>query len=111
MHTDFGRPGISPRTMLGAMIIKHMEKLDDRSVIGNTTDNDGKTGSSKQDNAPSGATDSEGGLSILNKGKLQLDATVSDQYITYPTDTKLLNVSCKQCEVLIDIYYLKINEF
>jgi len=33
MNTDFGRPGISPRIVLGALIIKHLEKLDDRGVI------------------------------------------------------------------------------
>lgn len=33
MNTTFGRPGVSPRAVLGAMIIKHIEKLDDRGVI------------------------------------------------------------------------------
>ena len=33
MNVDFGRPGISPRIVLGALIIKHLEKLDDRGVI------------------------------------------------------------------------------
>ena len=33
MTVDFGRPGISPRIVLGALIIKHIEKLDDRGVI------------------------------------------------------------------------------
>lgn len=33
-----------------------------------------------------------------NKGKLQMDATVADQYITYPTDSKILNSSRKQCK-------------
>src|SRR5674536_221471 len=33
MTVDFGRPGISPRIVLGALIIKHLEKLDDRGVI------------------------------------------------------------------------------
>ena len=33
MNADFGRPGISPRMVLGALIIKHIEKLDDRGVI------------------------------------------------------------------------------
>ena len=33
MTADFGRPGISPRIVLGALIIKHKEKLDDRGVI------------------------------------------------------------------------------
>ncbi|MFT6748011.1 MAG: IS5 family transposase [Glaciecola sp.] len=33
MDIKKGRPGISPRIVLGALIIKHLEKLDDRGVI------------------------------------------------------------------------------
>ena len=33
MDSSQGRPAVSPRVVLGAMIIKHMEKLDDRGVI------------------------------------------------------------------------------
>ncbi|HQK70124.1 MAG TPA: transposase [Bacteroidales bacterium] len=33
MSSASGRPGVSPRTLLGALIIKHLEKLDDRGVI------------------------------------------------------------------------------
>ncbi|MFO8162959.1 MAG: transposase [Desulfatiglandales bacterium] len=33
MDKGFGRPGVSPRTVLGALIIKHLENLDDRGVI------------------------------------------------------------------------------
>ena len=33
MTADFGRPGISPRIVLGSLIIKHKENLDDRGVI------------------------------------------------------------------------------
>lgn len=33
MDSSQGRPAVSPRIVLGAMIIKHMEKLDDRGVI------------------------------------------------------------------------------
>lgn len=40
-----------------------------------------------------------------NKGKLQMDATVADQYITFPTDSKILNESRKQCEKMIDKLY------
>ncbi len=39
MDTNTGRPGISPRIVLGALIIKHMEKLDDRSVIAAISEN------------------------------------------------------------------------
>lgn len=40
-----------------------------------------------------------------NKGKLQADATVADQYITFPTDAKLLNKSRKLLEKMIDKLY------
>lgn len=40
-----------------------------------------------------------------NKGKIQLDAAVADQYITHPTDSKILNQSRKQCEKMIDHLY------
>jgi hypothetical protein len=40
-----------------------------------------------------------------NKGKLQADATVADQYITFPTDAKLLNESRKKLEQMIDQLY------
>ena len=33
MNKSFGRPSISPRIVLRALIIKHIEKLDDRGVI------------------------------------------------------------------------------
>ena len=40
-----------------------------------------------------------------NKGKMQADATVADQYIKYPTDTNLLNESRKKLEGMIDKMY------
>jgi len=42
---------------------------------------------------------------LKNKGKLQVDATVADQYITYPTDPGLLNECRKKCEGMIDKLY------
>jgi hypothetical protein len=40
-----------------------------------------------------------------NSGRLQMDATVADQYITYPTDAKVLDSSRKQCDKIIDKLY------
>ena len=42
-----------------------------------------------------------------NKGKMQADATVADQYITYPTDSETLNQSRKKLEGIIDNLYIK----
>jgi len=147
MNPDFGRPGVSPRLVLGALIIKHKEKLDDRGVIAAIQENiymqffvglkefnpepifdpslfveirkrvgkdifdslnvkliksvseeqdkkhNNKKGNDDNDNTPS------------NKGRLQADATVADQYITYPTDNGILNQSRKQQEKIIDKLY------
>jgi len=145
MTADFGRPGISPRIVLGALIIKHLEKLDDRGVISAIQENiymqyfiglkeftphpvfdpslfvdirkrvgyelfdtltedliksvsqekDKKHNKKKKDDSDK----------PKNKGKMQADATVADQYITYPTDNGILNQSRKKCEKLIDKLY------
>jgi hypothetical protein len=42
---------------------------------------------------------------LPNKGKLKLDATVADQYITYPNDLGLLNKSREKTEKIIDTLF------
>lgn len=184
MNSGFGRPGLSPRMVLGALIIKHIEKLDDRGVIASIQENiymqyfiglkgfqtepifdpslfveirkrigsedfdelnvtliksvsaendkkhiqNSKKRRTKKDedqpqnrnkdttekeiaNADSNRVQSNTKETLPpNKGKLQLDATVADQYITYPTDTKLLNQSRKQCEKIIDTLHVQLRE-
>jgi len=151
MNTDIGRPGLSPRIVLGALIIKHRENLDDRGVIAAIQENvymqffvglKGfspdpvfdpslfvelrkrvgaktfdqlnadliKSVSQKDDQKhnskkPKGQDTDQKDSSPENKGKLQMDATVADQYITYPTDSNILNSSRKQCEKMIDKLY------
>jgi len=147
MNSEIGRPGLSPRMVLGALIIKHLEKLDDRSVISNIQENiymqyfvglkgfcpnpifdaslfvelRKRIGASTFDKLNSDLIksiskskdekqhskkdkDDYSGLPP-NKGNLQMDATVADQYITYPTDAKVLNSSRKHCEKIIDKLY------
>ena len=165
MKKDFGRPGISPRMVLGALIIKHIEKLDDRGVIQNIQENvymqffvglssfnpdpifdpslfvtirkrigaesfdalnialiqlisekeDAKhIKKHTNDNTSTQEPETSKGTQeqtiekpkIPNKGKLQMDATVADQEINYPTDTNMLRNSIKQSEKLIDKLYL-----
>jgi transposase, IS5 family len=148
MNNGFGRPGVSPRIVLGALIIKHLEKLDDRGVIQAIQENiymqyfvglkeftldpvfdpslfveirkrvgyelfdtlstdlirsvtekkDSKHNKKKK-------KDDGDGDEPKNKGKIQVDATVADQYITYPTDNGILNESRKKCEKMIDKLY------
>jgi len=146
MSSDSGRPGVSPRTVLGALIIKHLEKLDDRGVIQAIQENlymqyfvglkefkvdpvfdpslfveirkrvghkqfDTlnadliRTAKGYMDQKHNKKKKKEGTDEPSNKGKLQADATVADQYITYPTDNGILNESRKKCEGLIDELY------
>lgn len=146
MTVDFGRPGISPRIVLGALIIKHLEKLDDRGVIAaiqeniymqyfiglkeftvkpvfdpslfpeirkrvghevfdTLTTNLIKSVSQEKDKKHNKKKKDENSDEPKNKGKIQADATVADQYITYPTDNGILNQSRKKCEKLIDKLY------
>ena len=147
MNLETGRPGLSPRTVLGALIIKHMEKLDDRGTIAAIQENPymqyfvgleefnprpvfdpslfveirkrigyekfdkltkdlilSLSGNSDQKHNNSPAKKKEDG-SVKNKGRLQLAATVADQYITYPTDPGILNECRKKCEDMIDKLY------
>jgi len=146
MSADFGRPGISPRIVLGALIIKHLEKLDDRGVIAAIQENVYmqyfiglkeftphpvfdptlfvdirkrvghkmfdtlsadliKSVSQKKDKRHNKKNKKDDSDEPRNKGKMQADATVADQYITYPTDNGILNESRKKCEKLIDKLY------
>jgi transposase, IS5 family len=140
MTKNFGRPGISPRIVLGALIIKHIEGLDDRGVISAIHENPYmqyfigleefdpslfveirkrvgvdtfdalsveliQSFSSKGDKKNKGKKKDSSGDTPRNKGKMQADATVADQYITYPTDNGILNQSRKKCEKMIDSLY------
>lgn len=145
MNTEKGRPGISPRVILGALIIKHKENLSDEKTILAIQENIymqffvglegfqtkkifdsslfvtirkriGKTEfdilnaklikslSHKKDTQNKSKKNEDENLPP-NKGKLQADATVADQYITFPTDAKLLNSSRKELDKMIDNLY------
>lgn len=147
METGTGRPAISPRIVLGALIIKHIESLDDRGTIAIIQENPYmqyflgleefdpnqvfdpslfveirkrigheqfdqlnvaliKSSSHVQDqkhNQSPKKKDDQG--NPKNKGWLQMDATVADQYITYPTDPGILNECREKSEGMIDKLY------
>lgn len=145
MNTSQGRPGISPRIVLGALIIKHKENLSDektilaiqeniymqffvglegfqthkifdpslfvtiRKRIGKTAFDDLNTqlikSLSHKKDVKNNLKKKEGENHPPNSGKLQADATVADQYITFPTDAKLLNSSRKKLDEMIDKLY------
>lgn len=147
METGTGRPPISPRIVLGALIIKHIESLDDRGAIAIIQENpymqyflgleefdpnpvfdpslfveirkrigheqfdqlntaliksSSKSGDQKHNQSPK-KKDNDG--DPQNKGRLQTDATVADQYITYPTDPGILNECREKSECMIDKLY------
>ena len=145
MDVKIGRPGINPRTILGALIIKHKEALSDQGTIEMIQENIymqffvGLEGfqtkpifdsslfvtirkrlgkktfdelneyliqnlSAKSDKKNIAKKKDDDDLPP-NKGKMQSDATVSDQYIAFPTDSKLLNASRKKLEEMIDKLY------
>jgi IS5 family transposase len=153
MNSNIGRPGLFPRMILGALIIKHKQKLDDRGVILAIQENiymqyfvglkgfsvepvfdaslfveirkrigasvfdqlnldliKSASQEADQNHLSKKSKDKKDGdePSAPNKGKLQMDATVADQYITFPTDSKLLNSGRKQAEKMLDSLF-KLN--
>ena len=46
---------------------------------------------------------------IKNKGKLQMDATIADAHIKFPTDLSLLNDGRLKSEELLDLFFKKLN--
>ncbi len=75
---------------------------DDTSDHDDISDNAGGQGEDAKENV-----DLSSNKEIPNQGKLKLDASVADQYITYPTDLKLLNTAREETERLIDVLYKK----
>lgn len=142
MSSETGRLGVSPQTVIGAMIIKHKLNLSDVETIETIKENPYmqfmlglrefqdeavfdpslfvtirkrmsadlfdqfnqeliKCAQAKKDNSHNKRNKDEEG-NPKNKGKLQMDATVADQEIKYPTDHDLLNTSRLISEEVID---------
>lgn len=166
LNNTNGAKGIDSRVVIGAVIIKHMEGLDDRGTIqaiqenpymqyflglSNFTDKpvftpslfvsirkrlgieqfeemnrsiikkaiekettqteqNSKSKSEKEenDNEPT-PTQEDTTEKPQNQGKLQMDATVADANIKYPTDLDLLNDSREKAEELVDMLYKKLR--
>jgi hypothetical protein len=152
LSSTMGAKSIDARVVIGALIIKHIERKDDRGTIEMIQENpymqyflgldqfslepvfdpslfvhirkrlgndsfdkmnqliiekalkienktidklDEKTGNDDDDlGAESGSQ---------NSGKLQMDATIADAYIKFPTDLNLLNDGREQSEMLLDL--------
>ena len=87
------------------------KKAEAKTDKGNHTDGDGEVkvkdeGQKKQsDEASQQENKAEIKETPANKGKLKIDATVSDQMIVYPTDVGLLNRAREESERIIDFLY------
>lgn len=116
MSSDMGALAIDARIAIGAMIIKHKLKTDDREAIEAIRENmymeyfPGLSEYKYNDIKESGLEENEEGPKLnttkrkpkKNKCKLLMDATVADQMIAYPTDLGLLSRSREESERLID---------
>ena len=60
-----------------------------------------------QRTASSGNEKTSSKKEIPNQGKLKLDASIADQYITSPNDLKLLNKAREETQRLVDVLYKK----
>lgn len=156
--TTMGAKGIDARVVIGALIIKHVERKDDRGTIemiaenpymqyflgfdhfssvpvfdpslfvhirkrlgnenfdkmneiiiakalnindkNNLISSDSKDDSFENDDNNSSETNDK----TPNRGKLQLDATIADANIKFPTDLSLLNDAREKSEKIIDIF-------
>jgi hypothetical protein len=142
MNFTEGRPAVSPRVAIGALLVKHRLKLSDEETLRTVQENvyiqyflGYNSYRAKLAFAPSlfveirkrmgldefnrfndflcsQVAEKEDGIKVngeqpSNRGKLQLDATVCDQYIKYPTDLDLLNEARQFSEAIIDELYLK----
>lgn len=160
LSSSAGAGSIDARVVIGSLIIKHIEKRDDRGTIEIIQENPYmqyflgfdhfsfkpvfdpslfvhirkrlgaqafdqmnkaiisgtlKTKAEKKDKKREGGSEKENtnfdnptgeaqdvNGHLPNKGKLQVDATVCDAYIKYPTDLNLLNESREKAEELLD---------
>lgn len=76
------------------VIAHHIEKVQPKKSTNDDEPND--------DNSSQSSTNA-----ITHKGSLLIDATVSPQNITFPTDLKILNSAREKCEEIIDKLYNK----
>lgn len=99
---------------MNQMIMSAALQLDEQKTAlekqGRKQKRDDKDNTGTNDSSGSVSTAAETGSSDEppNKGKLQMDATVADAYIQYPTDLNLLNESREKSEVLIDVLYTQL---
>lgn len=129
-----GSSGVNLRMIIGSLIVKHKLNLTDEETLAIIQENPYmqfflglETFNPKPIFSPSlfvelrkrfgqevfyefndliiKCTHTNSDKSITHKGELKIDATVADQYITYPNDIDLLNDARKKTEEIIDLLY------
>ena len=95
--------------VMNQLLMKKALGIEDQNADNKHVDNDDKQDS---DSSTGSDTAQKAEEPVPNRGKLQLDATVCDAYIKYPTDLNLLNESREKAEELLDklIKMLNIKE-
>lgn len=92
------------------IVIQRSENLKPkrkRIIKDDGKDDHEKGGTSGSESSPAGEETPEQKQEVPNQGKLKLDASVADQYITPPNDLKLVNRAREESERLVDIIYKK----
>jgi hypothetical protein len=161
--STMGTKGVDARIVIGALIIKHIERKDDRGTIEmiaenpymqyflgfdhfsstpvfdtslfvhirkrlgnesfdkmneiiitkalNINEKDNKKPSDSDNNSAENddKNNQEVNQKVTNSGKLQLDATIADANIKFPTDLSLLNDAREKSEKIIDIFCAKLQ--
>lgn len=155
LSATMGANGIDARVVIGALIIKHIERKDDRGTIEMIRENPYMQyflgfdhfslepvfdpslfvhirkrlgsdsfdrmnqliieraldiGNNQADPTEDGNNGDHGlGPENQNNGKLQMDATIADAHIKFPTDLNLLNDGREKSEMLIDLLCKKLQ--
>jgi len=91
------------------LVIQRSENLKPKRkrIIKGGKDDHHKGGDPAGQSAGAGNVKDPGKKEIPNQGKLKLDASIADQYITAPNDLKLVNRAREETERLVDVLYKK----
>ena len=105
------RVGAESFDQFNEIVINRYERLKPKRkrIIKETTadDHDKKDDPGGQSIASTEKEESTAKKEIPNQGKLKLDASIADQYITSPNDLKLVNRVREETERLVDVLYKK----
>lgn len=91
------------------MVIQRSENIKPKRkrIIKGGKDDHHKGGDASRKSATTENGKEPGQKEIPNQGKLKLDASIADQYITAPNDLKLVNRAREETERLVDVLYMK----